>query len=511
MISTIKAVFVDIWRFFMPPITRKKIIRLVALLVIIFITISTLNKGDVAETVATALPPTVFVSTVDDLEKADSASFVGTVRAVNEAQILAETSGRVTAVYATPGDEVAAGTILASLENASAQAALLQAQGAYEAALAAAAQSEVSVEDARNSAISAYRSAYTTVHGVVLNTADVFFSDPDSRLIPGVRINSGGNSTYLNNTRKSLNTVFETWRKNTNLLSSSDDLTTYLAQAELDTQTVIDMVDVLIEATSKADAGDTLDGSLVNSYTSNLTIARTTLNGALASLSSATENLNRAEIAGTQNTEVSLANAQVKQALGALRSAQAMYEKTIFRSPITGTVNSLSINVGDFVNAFTQVAEVANNEALEISIFVGEKDFPYFSIGDEVKINEATKGVVTSVAPAIDPATQKTEIKVAAESTELTNGSTVSITIDQIRSTNTVSTIYLPITAIKFEATDGYVFTVEDGVLVSRPVSLGSIQGSSVEVTGGIDMDTVFVIDARGLSKGQEVEAIRNN
>ena len=103
-----------------------------------------------------------------------------------------------------------------------------------------------------------------------------------------------------------------------------------------------------------------------------------------------------------------------------------------------------------------------------------------------------------------------TEVKVATESTELTNGSTVSISVNQTRSTQTNGPVFLPITAVKFEATDGFVYTVKDGALVANPVSLGRVQGSTVEILEGVDSETVFVIDARGLSSGQQVEAVRN-
>jgi RND family efflux transporter MFP subunit len=324
-----------------------------------------------------------------------------------------------------------------------------------------------------------------------------------------VRISTGGSSTYLNNTRKDLTLIFENWREKVNSLDTSDDLTVHLNEAEQDTRTLIQMVDVLIAAVSEADSDDTLDDEPLSSYSSDLTAARATLNGVLTTLASAEENLNRARIAGTQNTDVSLANAQVKQALGALRSAEANYEKTIFRSPISGTVNSLQVNVGDFISAFTQVAEIANNDALQISIFAGESDLAQFSLGKSVTINSSVKGTVTSIAPAVDPMTQKTEVKIAAESAELTNGSTVTIKVETLHGSDENEPMKVPLTALRFTAEDGFIFTVENSKLVAHPVVIGDILGSLVVIESGVNSDTVFVLDARGLTPGQQVEAIR--
>jgi multidrug efflux pump subunit AcrA (membrane-fusion protein) len=524
MKNSIAHIYQSIKNFFWPLTIRRKMIRFVALVIIVVFAIVTLGKNDEGtESATTSLPPIVYVGTASDVMDGDDTSFVGTVRAVSEAQIQSELGGRVTAVNVKPGDTVQAGAIIATLENASEQATLLQAQGAYEAALANAAQSEVSVNDAQNTllsaqngAISAYRNAYTSVNTVVLNDIDIFFSDPTARTTPGVRIDSKGNTVFLNSARVQLQSTLSAWQSSSNGLTPDADLDSSLADAKQHVRDVITIIDILIKATSEADNTDTLDGQLVTSYTSDLTTARATLNNTLSvltsaetSLANAREGLRRAEIGGTQNTEASLANAQVKQALGSLRSAQANYEKTVFRSPITGTVNNIRINTGDFISAFTAVAEIANNDALQISIYVSEQDMTQFNVGDTVSINNTTEGTVTSIAPAIDPITQKIEVKIGTESSELTNGSTVTITLKRDVATDTSETIRIPITAVKFSATDGSIFTIEDGVLKSRPVTIGTIIGSLVTIESGLDNNTEFVLDARGLSDGQRVEATR--
>ncbi len=523
MIQKVKRLANRVFMFFFPESTKQRIVRIGALGIVVFLVFTLSNSDSNITETPTQLPPIVYTGTVTDVLEQENVSFVGTVRSVSEAQIQSEIGGRVTGVYVKPGDIVSAGTILASLENTTQQASLLQAEGAYEAALANAAQSEVSVDDAKNvllaaqnNAVSTYRDAYTTANTVLLNTIDTFYGDPNSTLVPGVRI-SGANTEYLNSTRVALRTILSTWQTTSTSLSPSSELDSPLARAQENITLLIELTDHLITATSNADSNASLDGELVSSYTNGLNTARATLNTALSSLTSAEttlstarENLRRAQIGGTQNTDVSLANAQVKQALGTLRSAQANYEKTVFRTPIAGTVNSMRVQAGDFISAFTQISEVANNDALQISIYAGESDLPRFILGGTVTINESTQGVITSIAPAIDSDTQKTEIKIATESKTLTNGSTATVRIDTTSITDIQSTpLSVPITAIKFKATDGSIFVVEDGKLVSKPVSIGKILGSYVTITEGIDYTTEFVLDARGLREGEVVEAIQ--
>jgi HlyD family secretion protein len=223
-------------------------------------------------------------------------------------------------------------------------------------------------------------------------------------------------------------------------------------------------------------------------------------------LQSAEEGLERAQLAAAGSTN-SAADAQVKQALGSLRSAQATLAKTIIRTPISGTVNSLNIRTGDFINSFTQVAEVANNNALEVVTFAGEKDRDVITVGDTVMIEDRIIGTITEVAPAVDSATGKTEIRIASESKDLQNGDTVQIT-KQVEGSVTTDVI-IPLSAVKFALSDGSVFVVENNLLVPRLVKLGVVRGGSVEIISGLSVDEQFVADARGLVESTEVEVIR--
>ena len=95
--------------------------------------------------------PLVKTTLVSQIAAGDTISLIGTVRALNEAQIESEVSGRVTQVPVTLGQTVKAGQIIAQQENASQRAAVLQAEGVYEAALASAQQSSLGVDSAQTS------------------------------------------------------------------------------------------------------------------------------------------------------------------------------------------------------------------------------------------------------------------------------------------------------------------------------------------------------------------------
>jgi len=167
----------------------------------------------------------------------------------------------------------------------------------------------------------------------------------------------------------------------------------------------------------------------------------------------------------------------------------------------------MDIRMGDFINSFTQVAEVANNNALEVVTFAGEKDREVISVGDSVLIENKFNGTITEIAPAVDAGTGKTEVRIASESPDLQNGDSVRIT--KLVDSTVSNEVIIPLSAVKFALSDGAVFIIQNNRLVARPVNLGTIRGGSVEILAGLTADEEFVADARGLVEATIVEIIR--
>ncbi len=463
----------------------------------------------------------VTIAPVRDMAPGGSFAAVGTVKAVSEAQLQTERGGRITSVNVELGQTVAAGTVIASLENQSERAALLQAEGSYEAALAGAQQGDSGARDAatrltaaENSALSTVRAAYTTANNTLLSSIDRFFSNPSGQ-VPGVKIE--GNTSYLNSERVQLQTIMPAWQGNVERANSTE-LSARFTEAKANTTRLIAMVDSLIAATNDAQKqSDTLDGAPVSSYTAGLLAERSALNASLAAiqaaeseLSTAKEAVDRAAIGGT-SSDVSLANAQVKIALGSLRAAQANYEKTLVRSPIRGVVNALYLKAGEYASPSAPAAIIANNNGLEITTSVTEEESSQLTVGDQASIDGTATGTVTAIAGAIDPTTGKVAVKVSVnEDSELKNGSTVSVSFNK-ESVAEVTDIVIPLSSVKMTGSGPIAFKVGgESALEAIPLTLGAVSGDSVVVSSGLTLDSVIVVDARGLKEGQAVSVTNN-
>lgn len=439
---------------------------------------------------------------------------VGTVRAVSEARLQTEAAGRITSVRVSIGDRVTAGTILATIENSRESASLLQAQGAYESAEAANAQTAISLSDAQAQAQNIHRTAFTTADDIVRTLTDEFFSNPNTKN-PSIRIDSQGDAVALNAERVALGVVLEEWKQKTLTPSTpSQDVSSQLSlleEAERNTTRTGIFVSRLAQLVSESDPDDIFTAEVLAAYKSRFSVARTRIDTTLQTIATTRTEVQNAAQKNTGGTVSSDVAARIKQALGSLRSAQAAYEKTIIRSPISGVVNAMYLRANEFVGMNAPAAVVANNGALEITTSVNEEERSLIAVGNIVTINEDTQGTITRIAPGIDPQTGKIEIKISPTNEtgiSLENGTIVSLSLS---GTSTVSPqqeeLRIPLRALKITALGPVAFTVsENHTLVAHPVTLGALIGDIVVIESGIDKNTPIVTDARGLKEGDLVE-----
>jgi RND family efflux transporter MFP subunit len=482
------------------------------------------TKDVVVENIPTVT--SVTVALVQSMSSESVFSAVGTVEAVSEARLETESGGRITSVTVHIGDTIRAGSVLATLENNSERAALLQAEGAYEIALAGVAQSGVGESEAKeallaaqNNAISTYKTAYTTVSGIVFGTIDQYFSDPNAQL-PGLRLGGTSYTTFLNTERIAFRTILPKWQSGTLTLGATSNIDSALAEATLNTTKVLAMVDAFIDILN-SEAPNSLYNTeatyrslaaAMNGERTQLVNTLSAINTAKTGLANAASAVERAAISSGTNSQLSIADAQVKIALGALRAAQATYEKTLVRTPISGVVNALYLKAGEYVSPGTPAAIVANNNGLEIKTAVAEAASIVLTIGDEVTIDGSATGTISAIAGAIDPTTGKVAVNVSiSENSLLKNGTTVSIDF-KTKAEGKSSEISIPLEAIKMTGSGPVVFTIapDSHTLLALPVTLGAIVGENVVVSEGITPTSVIVIDARGLKTGQVVTTVNN-
>ncbi len=514
--------------------SKKRKLGIVAVAVVVLVAILKISGGGDGATAETKLTNRkVVVASVSNLSNSDKDfPLVGTVTSVSEATLRSESSGRLTYVSKKLGDMVYAGGVIAEFENAGEKASLLQAEGAYEQAKAArtiaslnSGQAGTSLVDTKNQALNTVITAYTTIEDAVRGKTDSAYTDPKFDQVKlSISVPDANLSSSLEIKRKAIEKLLLAREVKNKTLTQNSDLVTEVNAALVDTQAIKSYLDDLYTAYSKALPDTTFSQAVIDSGKTNVQTARqsvaATITGLVTARTTLTASITANQVAGSDNQAQSsgalaTADAQVKQALGAYNGALSRLEKTIIRSPITGTLNSLTINTGDYIGAFTQVAVVSNNGALEVVSSVTEDDSKRISVGAPVTIDGTVSGVITRIASAIDPTTKKIEVRIGIKDIKstLVNGQSVRILVTQDKKNVTPvgvkksGPIIIPIAALKLTPQGGNVFTVSaSNTLVAIPVKEGAILGEEIQILEGLSGSESIVTDARGLKEGQVVE-----
>ncbi len=513
----------------------KQIVIIVITLLIILTVVRAVTRTTKTEEINT-LPRAVTLANVGDLSsKSGLIPLLGTVTSRNEATVRAETGGQLKVVYKRLGDYVVAGQIIAEFENSGERAAVTAAEGGYDSAKAARdiarinkGSSEVSLQEAKTSAINTITSTYNTLDDAVHVKSDPMLNNPDNDRIEFLPTVPDQNLiSKITRERTALGAMLTARAQRNKLITQDTDLLNELTVLESETKQVKSYLEDISLALSKAVPNGAFNQSVLESSKASVTGARSAISGALSSITGSRSSLNgsitASAIAKTNsdggNSVTASADAQVKSALGNYQAALSRLEKTIVRSPISGTLNSLSVETGDYVSPYSEIGVVSNNGALEILAYGTEEDARQIEVGTKVTIEGGATGVVTKVAQALDPRTKKIEVRIGITSgaKSLVNGQStrVSITRPNAVIQSTTSKIEIPISALKITPQGSFVFTVDiqnstttsvhEGTLVAHKVTEGALLGEKIQILEGVTSDMVIVTDARGLKEGKTV------
>jgi HlyD family secretion protein len=193
------------------------------------------------------------------------------------------------------------------------------------------------------------------------------------------------------------------------------------------------------------------------------------------------------------------AQAQLEKARVTLQNAKTQLEYTVVRAPISGTIATKDIKVGQYISASTTVATMVDLAALVVETNVPEAYINRLKLGDQVEVSvkaiaaQPFRGKISAIAPAVDGTTldYPVKIKVSNQQKLLKSGmfATVKLTLDRAE-----QVLAVPLVAVGEESGRKYVFTVERGTAAKKIIKTGLSDDQMVAVTEGLSEDEVVVV-----------------
>ncbi len=182
----------------------------------------------------------------------------------------------------------------------------------------------------------------------------------------------------------------------------------------------------------------------------------------------------------------------------AVQSAQATLAGTQIQAPSSGTIISISAQVGDNVGS-SPIIVLGDLSGLYVKAYVKEKDYQMFQVGNEADIvfdalpGETFKGKVVQVDPGLDTSTNTSVVSGLVQmdptSTHLLMGMSASVDVIVGRAQNAV---LVPLAALHEYSPGKYaVFVMKNGRLVVDFVQVGLQDQTNAEVTSGLKVGDV--------------------
>jgi len=463
-------------------------------------------------------------------------SVSGKVVAAQDVDLGFSQGGRVSGVYAKVGAKVAAGTVLAELENGDLRASVLQKQAALEREQASLAvlkegtrpeeievarsevvSDEVALAQARDALVESIQDAFTTSDDVIRNTLDQFIDDPRTNPQVDFIVGDAQLETTVENARRTVETMLLDWQ-----VSVGQFVAATLADATSKAQVNLTRVaSILTDANAALNKGiptgsntqSVLDGyktdiatarSSVNTAISSLTSKITAERNAVSALETSRKNLVLKQ-AGTRPSDIAAQEADVKAAEADLESARANLGKTIVRAPFTGVVTKMDLKAGSIASANSSDVSMISTGTFQIESFVPEVNIALIALGDTATVTLDAYGsdaVFTASVVSIDPAetvrdgvsTYRSTLEFSEADSRIKSGMTANVRITTDEREGVIS---IP-QGIVIEREGKKYARVKAGETVEeREITTGAISSlGNIEVLSGLSEGDVVVLSA---------------
>jgi len=195
-----------------------------------------------------------------------------------------------------------------------------------------------------------------------------------------------------------------------------------------------------------------------------------------------------------------------------LVKAKVEYDRGFPHSPISGMVNYLHVDEGEFVNRGQPMVELVNVDKIKIHVNVPELDVRYLKKGQDVMVtidafpDLRLKGTVDFVSYKADPATKTFRVRVLIDNPQhdIRPGMIARVAFLRRMIPDALSA---PLFAILDKGGERLLFVEEEGVARARTISIGVIAGDRVQITDGLKPgDHLIVTGQRDVEEGMKVQ-----
>jgi len=215
-------------------------------------------------------------------------------------------------------------------------------------------------------------------------------------------------------------------------------------------------------------------------------------------------------------TEYDQAESDLAMSKAAFDSAAARLRRAAILAPVSGVVDRLPVDAGEYVVPGTVVAEIVDLDTVKVLVHAAEKDVNYLHIGDEAVVRvdsldgKQVTGQISYISEQADEQTRTTPVEITIDNPpdaqgkrQLRSGQIVKVELTRRVLTDV---IMIPQAAV-IPTEEGYLtYVVNSGQAKQRKVELGLIQGHRVQVLSGLEAGEKLIVQGHQyVGPGQKV------
>jgi membrane fusion protein (multidrug efflux system) len=197
--------------------------------------------------------------------------------------------------------------------------------------------------------------------------------------------------------------------------------------------------------------------------------------------------------------ELDQSETQRKLALADLEQIKVKYNHGFPKSPITGIINHLYVDVGEYADVGKPLADIVNIDKIKINVQVPELDVRYIKKDQKTSVkidafpDRELVGIVDFVAFKADPATKTFLVRAVIDNPahDIRPGM-----IGRLAFVRRVipEAIVAPLFALVDKGGERIVYIEKNGIVQSRTISLGVIDGDRVQITSGLNVGDHLIV-----------------
>lgn len=220
------------------------------------------------------------------------------------------------------------------------------------------------------------------------------------------------------------------------------------------------------------------------------------------------------------------AKTNLDTAKAALDSATVNLRDGTLTSPISGILDQLNVDPGEYINPGQTVMKIVDIDHVDVELPIPEKDVLYFEKGQKVKMTmsmsgqdecenlaqteqtecQVFQGTIDFISLTADSAARTYTLKVGVNNSKhiLRPGMIVRAHLVRRQMEDAIA---VPFFTIVDHESGKSVFVVEEGKAVEKPIKYGAFQKGLVEVRNGLKAgERLIIVGQRNLVDGQKVD-----